>query len=67
MTVYDIKNLDKPPVVINVAKMADLPESKAVKRAVQAEYNATGDEVWYLDLGGQDRAVRDRGDGRQDA
>jgi len=47
VTVYDIKNLDKPPVVINVAKMADLPESKAVKRVVQAEYNAAGDEVWY--------------------
>jgi len=47
VTVYDIKNLDKPPVLINVAKMADLPESKAVKRAVHAEYNATGDEVWY--------------------
>ncbi|MBU1977776.1 MAG: nitrite reductase [Gammaproteobacteria bacterium] len=47
VTVYDIKNLDKPPVIINVAKMADLPESKAVKRAVQAEYNAAGDEVWY--------------------
>lgn len=47
VTVYDIKNLDKPPVIINVAKMADLPESKAVKRAVQAEYNADGTEVWY--------------------
>ena len=47
VTVYDIKHLDKPPVVINVAKMADLPESKAVKRVVQAEYNAAGDEVWY--------------------
>jgi len=47
VTVYDIKNLDKPPVIINVAKMADLPESKAVKRAVQAEYNADGNEVWY--------------------
>jgi nitrite reductase (NO-forming)/hydroxylamine reductase len=47
VTVYDIKNLDKPPVIINVAKMADLPESKAVKRVVQAEFNAAGDEVWY--------------------
>jgi len=47
VTVYDIKNLDKPPVIINVAKMADLPETKAVKRAVQAEYNADGTEVWY--------------------
>ena len=47
VTVYDIKNLDKPPVIINVAKMADLPESKAIKRVVQAEYNADGSEVWY--------------------
>ncbi|MGE5027966.1 MAG: cytochrome D1 domain-containing protein, partial [Betaproteobacteria bacterium] len=47
VTVYDIKNLDKPPVVINVAKMAGLPEAKAIKRVVHAEYNATGDEVWY--------------------
>jgi nitrite reductase (NO-forming)/hydroxylamine reductase len=47
VTVYDIKNLDKPPVIINIAKMADLPESKATKRVVQAEFNAAGDEVWY--------------------
>ncbi len=47
VTVYDIKNLDKPPVIINIAKMANLPESKAVKRVVQAEFNAAGDEVWY--------------------
>jgi len=47
VTVYDIKNLDKPPVLINVAKMADLPESKATKRVVQAEYSADGTEVWY--------------------
>ncbi|MBI5163833.1 MAG: c-type cytochrome [Magnetospirillum sp.] len=47
VTVYDIANLDKGPEVINVAKMADLPETKAVKRVVQAEYNAAGDEVWF--------------------
>ncbi|MBZ0106007.1 MAG: nitrite reductase [Sulfuricella denitrificans] len=47
VTVYDIRDLDKPPVIINVAKMADLPETKAVKRVVQAEYNADGTEVWY--------------------
>ncbi|MBK9160434.1 MAG: c-type cytochrome [Nitrosomonadales bacterium] len=47
VTVYDIKNLDKPPVIINVAKMAGLPESQTAKRAVHAEFNATGDEVWY--------------------
>jgi nitrite reductase (NO-forming)/hydroxylamine reductase len=47
VTVYDIKNLDKGPQVINVAKMADLPETKAIKRVVHAEYNAAGDEVWF--------------------
>jgi nitrite reductase (NO-forming)/hydroxylamine reductase len=47
VTVYDIKNLDKPPVIINVAKMAGLPETKTAKRAVHAEFNANGDEVWY--------------------
>ncbi len=47
VTVYDIKNLDKAPEVINIAKLAGLPESKAVKRAVHAEYNAKGDEVWF--------------------
>ncbi|MEN6584909.1 MAG: cytochrome D1 domain-containing protein, partial [Sulfuricella sp.] len=47
VTVYDIRDLDKPPVIINVAKMADLPEAKAVKRVVQAEFNADGSEVWY--------------------
>jgi nitrite reductase (NO-forming)/hydroxylamine reductase len=46
VTVYDINNLDKPPVVINVAKMADLGKTKGVQRAVQAEYNADGSEVW---------------------
>ena len=47
VTVYDIRNLDKAPEVINIAKLANLPESKAIKRAVHAEYNATGDEVWF--------------------
>jgi len=47
VSVYDIKHLNKAPTIINVAKMADLPESKATKRVVQAEYNADGTEVWY--------------------
>lgn len=45
--VYDIGNLDKPGEVINIAKLAELPEGKAVKRTVHAEYNAAGDEVWF--------------------
>ena len=47
VTVFDINNLDKGPQVINVAKMAGLPDTKAVKRVVQAEYNDKGDEVWF--------------------
>jgi len=47
VTVYDITNLDKGPQVINVAAMADLPETTAIKRVVQAEYNEAGDEVWF--------------------
>jgi nitrite reductase (NO-forming)/hydroxylamine reductase len=47
VTVFDIDNLDKGPQIINVAAMAGLPDSKSVKRVVQAEYNEAGDEVWY--------------------
>ncbi len=47
VTVFDINNLDKGPQVLNVAAMAGLPDSKSVKRVVQAEYNEAGDEVWY--------------------
>ncbi|GAB3553833.1 nitrite reductase [Noviherbaspirillum agri] len=47
VTVYDIKNLAKGPEVINIAKLANLPESKAIKRTVHAEYNEKGDEVWF--------------------
>lgn len=47
VSVYDISDLSKPPEVINIAKLAGLPESKAIKRVVQAEYNSAGDEVWY--------------------
>nr|WP_296671150.1 cytochrome D1 domain-containing protein [Sulfuricaulis sp.] len=47
VTVYDIRNLDKPPEIINIAKMANLGKTKAVQRAVHAEYNAEGTEVWF--------------------
>lgn len=47
VTVYDIKNLDKGSEVINIAKLAGLPESQAIKRTVHAEYNEKGDEVWF--------------------
>jgi nitrite reductase (NO-forming)/hydroxylamine reductase len=47
LTVYDIKNLDKGPEVINIAKAAGLPETKSVRRVVHGEYNQKGDEVWF--------------------
>ncbi|AWK88099.1 cytochrome D1 domain-containing protein [Azospirillum thermophilum] len=47
VTVFDIGNLDKGPEVINIAKMAGLPETKALKRVVHGEYNAAGDEIWF--------------------
>jgi nitrite reductase (NO-forming)/hydroxylamine reductase len=47
VSVYDIKNLAKGAEIINIAKLAGLPESKAIKRTVHAEYNEKGDEVWF--------------------
>ena len=47
VAVFDINDLSKPPEIINIAKLANLPEGKAVKRAVHAEYNQGGDEVWF--------------------
>lgn len=47
VTVYDVNNLDKPPAVINIAKMANLGKTKAVQRAVHPEYSADGSEVWF--------------------
>ncbi|CAA7624251.1 cytochrome D1 domain-containing protein [Magnetospirillum sp. UT-4] len=47
VTVYDIANLDKGPEVINVAKMANLGETKAIQRVVHGEYNEKGDEIWF--------------------
>ena len=46
IAVYDISDLTKKPELINIAKLAGLPESKAIKRAVHPEFNETGDEVW---------------------
>jgi nitrite reductase (NO-forming)/hydroxylamine reductase len=44
--VFNLKDLSKPPEQINVAKLAGLPESKAIKRVVHPEYSEKGDEVW---------------------
>ena len=44
--VYDIRDLSKPPQVIDIAACADLKDDGA-KRVVQPEYNKAGDEVWF--------------------
>lgn len=46
IVVWSLDALDKEPEVINVAKLAGLPETKAIKRVVHPEYNQAGDEVW---------------------
>jgi nitrite reductase (NO-forming)/hydroxylamine reductase len=46
IAVYDLTNLDKAPEIINVAKLAGLPESKAIKRVTHPEYSQDGTEVW---------------------
>ena len=51
--VYDIKDLSKPPVRIDVAKDSGLPVTKALRRAVHQEFNEKGDEVWISLWGGK--------------
>ncbi|MHB1351841.1 MAG: cytochrome D1 domain-containing protein [Thiobacillus sp.] len=45
IAIFDIKNLDKAPEVVNIAELAKLGEGP--KRVVQPEYNKAGDEVWF--------------------
>ncbi len=51
--VYDIRDLSKPPVRIDVAKDSGLPVTKALRRAVHQEYNEKGNEVWISLWGGK--------------
>ncbi|CAP44402.1 cytochrome D1 domain-containing protein [Bordetella petrii] len=51
--VFNLDDLSKPPTRLNVAKDSGLPESKAIRRAVQPEYNEAGDEVWISLWGGK--------------
>lgn len=51
--VFDMGDLNKAPVQLNVAKDSGLPETTAVRRAVQPEYNLAGDEVWISLWGGK--------------
>ena len=46
IAVYDLKDLDKAPEIINVAKLSGLPESKSIKRVTQPEFSKDGTEVW---------------------
>jgi nitrite reductase (NO-forming)/hydroxylamine reductase len=45
VAVFDIRNLDKPAVILPIAEWAELGEG--AKRVVQPEYNKAGDEVWF--------------------
>lgn len=53
VSVWNLSDLSKPYKIINVAKDAGLPETKAVKRAVHPEYSADGKEVWISLWGGK--------------
>ena len=43
VSVFDLKNLDKPAQVINLAKLAGISKG----RVIHPEYNRAGDEVWF--------------------
>jgi len=51
--VFDMNDLSTPPVRIDVAKDSGLPQGKALRRAVQPEFNKAGDEVWISLWGGK--------------
>jgi nitrite reductase (NO-forming)/hydroxylamine reductase len=43
ISVFNLKNLDKPAQVINIAKLAGIEKG----RVTHPEYNKAGDEVWF--------------------
>ena len=51
VSVFDLKNPDKPAKVINIAKIAGISEA----RVTHPEYNARGDEVWLSVWGPKDK------------
>ncbi|MHA1598236.1 MAG: cytochrome D1 domain-containing protein, partial [Alphaproteobacteria bacterium] len=53
VSVFDIKDLSKPPQVIPIAKWADLKEG--AQRVVQGEYNKAGTEIWFSVWNGKDQ------------
>jgi nitrite reductase (NO-forming)/hydroxylamine reductase len=50
VSVFDLKNLDKPAQVINLAKLAGISKG----RVAHPEYNRAGDEVWFSVWGPKD-------------
>jgi nitrite reductase (NO-forming)/hydroxylamine reductase len=50
VSVFDLKNLDKPAQVINIAKLAGIAKG----RVTHPEYNRNGDEVWFSVWGPKD-------------
>lgn len=46
VAVFDLRDLSKPPQVIDIAACANIKDDGA-KRVVQPEYNQKGDEVWF--------------------
>jgi len=50
VSVFDLKNLDKPAEVINLAKLAGVSKG----RVTHPEYNRAGDEVWFSVWGPKD-------------
>jgi nitrite reductase (NO-forming)/hydroxylamine reductase len=45
VAVFDIRDLDKPPVILPIAEWAGIKEGP--RRVVHPEFNKTGDEVWF--------------------
>ena len=50
VSVFDLRNLDKPAEVINLAKLAGISKG----RVAHPEYNKRGDEVWFSVWGPKD-------------
>jgi nitrite reductase (NO-forming)/hydroxylamine reductase len=50
VSVFDLKHLDKPAQVINLAKLAGIDKA----RVTHPEYNRAGDEVWFSVWGPKD-------------
>ncbi len=51
VSVWDLKNLEKPAQVINIAKLAGIEEG----RVTHPEYDKSGTEVWFSVWGAQDK------------